>query len=76
MVNVNKLRGRIVEAGLSITELADRIGIDKATFYRKISSGGETFLIKEADAISRELNLTGDEVNAIFFAQFVASNAN
>ena len=35
MVNVNKLRGKIVENGMSIPELAANIGIDKATFYRK-----------------------------------------
>lgn len=72
MVNVNKLKGKIVERGMSIEKVAEAIGIDKATLYRKLSSGGEMFLIKEADAISRVLNLSGDEVNAIFFSQYVA----
>lgn len=72
MVNVNKLKGKIVENGLTIQELADSINVDKATLYRKLNSNGETFLIREADAISHKLNLTLDEVNAIFFAQYVA----
>ena len=72
MVNVNKLKGKIVENGMSVTDLADMIRIDKATFYRKLNANGETFLIKEADAIAKALNLTGEEVNAIFFAQYVA----
>lgn len=72
MVNVNKLKGKIVENGMSVTDLADMIHIDKATFYRKLNANGETFLIKEADAIAKALNLTGEEVNAIFFAQYVA----
>lgn len=72
MVNVNKLKAKIVENEMNVEELSRRIGIDKATFYRKLSANGETFLIKEADAISKELQLTREEVNAIFFSQYVA----
>lgn len=72
MVNVNKLKGKIVEAGFSIPELAATVGIDKATFYRKLNADGETFTIKEADLIAKGLSLDKDEVNDIFFSQFVA----
>ena len=72
MVNVNKLKGKIVENGMSVQELAELVNIDKATFYRKLNANGETFLIREADAISKALNLTMDEVTAIFFSQYVA----
>jgi hypothetical protein len=72
VVNVNKLKGKIVENGMSVQELAEAVNMDKATFYRKLNANGETFLIREADAIAKRLNLTGDEVNAIFFAQYVA----
>ena len=57
---------------MSVQELAELVDIDKATFYRKLNANGETFLIREADAISKALNLTGEEVNAIFFSQYVA----
>lgn len=76
LVNVNKLKGKIVENGMSVQELAELVNIDKATFYRKLNANGETFLIREADAISKALKLTGEEVNAIFFSQYVALNAN
>lgn len=72
MVNVNKLKGKIVECGLNVETLAGQIGIDKSTFYRKLTNDGETFTIGEADSIAMALNLTGDEVNAIFFSQYVA----
>ena len=72
MVNVNKLRGKMVEMGINADKMAEMIGIDRATFYRKLNNSGETFLIKEADIICRELKLTKDEVNAIFFCQYVA----
>lgn len=72
LVNVNKLKAKMVEQGLSVDELSKRIKMDKATFYRRLSASGQTFSIREADAISRELNLTRVEVNDIFFSQFVA----
>lgn len=72
MVNINKLKGKIVECGLNTSELANLIGIDRATLYRKFNADGESITIKEADLISKELKLSRDEVNAIFFSQFVA----
>lgn len=72
LVNVNKLKGKIVECGLNISILADEIGIDKATLYRKISENGDPITIREADKISEALNLSKEEVNDIFFSQYVA----
>lgn len=72
MVNVNKLRGKIVEKGMNISILAENIGIDRATLYRKLGGNGSNFSIKDADSISKALELTISEVNEIFFAQYVA----
>ena len=72
MVNINKLKGKIVENGLNTEKLADNIGIDRSTLYRKINNNGETFTIREADLIVKELNLTAEEAKAIFFSQLVA----
>lgn len=72
MVNVNKLKGKIVENGFSVSVLADKIGMDKATLYRKLNDNGDYFTIAEADRIVNALNLNSKEGTAIFFAQFVA----
>lgn len=72
MVNVNKLKGKIVERGMTMAELAQKIGIDRSTLYRKLNSEGKDFTIEEADLISKELQLTYIEVNSIFFSQYVA----
>lgn len=72
MVDVNKLKGRIVECGLNVGDLANLIGKDRSTLYRRMSSKGKSFTIEEADLISKALNLTYSEVNAIFFSQYVA----
>lgn len=76
MVNVNKLKGKIVENRMNVRELADVIGIDKATMYRKLNNSGESFTIGEMDSIIKALNLSLSEANAIFFSQYVAYNAN
>lgn len=72
MVNLNKLKGKIVEKGINVTELAKMINVDASTLYRKFSNDGATITIREADLIVKFLNLTADEANAIFFSQFVA----
>ena len=72
MTNVNKLKGKIVENGLTVTDLAEKIGVDRATLYRKLNNNAETLLIKEANAIVTALGLTADEALAIFFTQVVA----
>ena len=72
LVNVKKLKAKLVECGYNVDAVADNIGIDRATFYRRLANNGETFTIGEADSISRFLMLTKDEVNAIFFSQYVA----
>lgn len=72
MVNVNKLKGKIVENGLTINEVADMIGIDRSTLYRKIGNNCDTLSIKEANKIVEVLKLTCEEAVSIFFASNVA----
>ena len=72
MTNVDKLKGAIKEKRLSPEKVAEIIGIDKSTMYRKLNNGGDEFTIKQADIISQALGLTAEEAQAIFFSQFVA----
>lgn len=44
-VNVNKLKGKIVENGMTVSALAEKIGVDRATLYRKLSNNGETMKV-------------------------------
>ena len=76
MVNVDKLRGKIVERRMKVPELAKVVGIDSTTLYRRLNGGGGAFTIEEADRIATALTLTAEELNHIFFAQYVAQNAN
>lgn len=76
MVNINKLKGKIVEMGTNAGEVAKCIGMDRATFYRRMTDGGKTFTVGEVDLIVHALQLTNSEIMAIFFAENVAPNAN
>lgn len=66
MVNVDKLRGKIVEQRVSMRELAHELRLDRSTLYRRFSENGCTFTIAEADIIARKLNLSAQEASAIF----------
>ena len=72
MINTQKLKGKIIEKGLNISKLAEKLDINKATLYRKLKGNGENISIKEANLIVKELNLTPEEANLIFFDNYVA----
>lgn len=67
MTNVNKLRGKMVESGVTVKMLAERLGISRSSLYRKLKGDGGTLFIREANLIVEALSLTPDEATAIFF---------
>lgn len=67
MTNMNLLKSKIVENGLSIEKIVESIGINKSTFYRKLANKGENFTVEEVYKIASTLNLSAREVNSIFF---------
>ena len=66
VVNVDKLRGRMVEYKINADKMAALIGVNRATFYRKLENSGEAFTIREVNIIAKALNLNLDELNEIF----------
>lgn len=71
-MNVNKLKGKIIENEMNIAKLASLLGMDTSTLYRKLNNKGETLTISEANKIVKLLDLTEDEAMAIFFSHIVA----
>lgn len=63
---------KIVECRMTVEDVAKAVGINTAILYRRLSGGGGTFTIDEADKIASLLELNADELNKIFFAQNVA----
>ena len=71
-VNVKKLKGKMVENDISMAQLAEMLGLNTATLYRKFNNNGQTMLIRDANGIVDALKLTKEEAVAIFFSQIVA----
>ena len=65
-VDINKLRGKIVECGLTQECVAKSIGVDRSTFYRKMKDEGSEFSIGEMHSICDVLSLTNEDAVAIF----------
>jgi DNA-binding phage protein len=66
LMNIMKLKGKIVEMGYNVEMLAKKVGIDRATLYRKLDCS-EKFTIGEVQEIKNVLSLSNEELNAIFF---------
>lgn len=67
-MNVNKLKGKIVEHGMKIGDLASVIGIDRSSFYRKLNEM-EKFTIGEAGKIRNALCICDADMIEIFFSE-------
>ena len=72
MVNIKKLKGKIVEKGMTVAQLAGAMKIDPATLYRRLNNKGESFTIGEVNRIVAALSLTTEEATNIFFDTEVA----
>lgn len=72
MVNILMLKGKVIERGYNLEKLAETLGIDRSTLYRKLNNAGEDFTIKQANEIVSLLKLSSDEAVSIFFNGTVA----
>ena len=70
MLDVQKLKAKIVEKGKNVEGVSADIGINPATFYRKMKNN--SFEIREADRLIEVLSLNYDEATSIFFSDGVA----
>lgn len=68
-INIPKLKGKMAENNINRTQLADKIGVARTTFYRKLKSGGGSFTVEEVQGIASALNMTPDEVMNIFLGK-------
>lgn len=67
--NMNLLRGKIRERGLTQRDVAAQLGIDSSTFSRKISSDGLKFTVGEMHSIADVLHLNSEECLDIFLPE-------
>jgi hypothetical protein len=70
-MNVNALKGKIVERGFTIESFCAAAGFVRSTFDRKLN-GQSVFDLGEIWKIINVLHLTFEETRIIFFAELVA----
>lgn len=66
-MNVQMLKGKIVEAGTTQEAIADSIGMDRSTFYRKMKRKGNTFTVAEMNGMVKNIPLSKEDAVTIFF---------
>lgn len=64
-MNIQKLKGKMVEKEMGVDAVATLIGIDKSSFYRKLNNA-EKITIGEAAKIKDALDLSDSEAYEIF----------
>lgn len=65
-VNVQRLRGKIKETSKNQESVADAMGMNRSTFYRKMKSGGDGFTVGEIHKMMKYIPLTSKEATDIF----------
>ena len=66
MANMNLLRDKIDNSGISISHIARQMGVARETIYNKLNSGD--FKVSEAVVLSQILKLSKRDIELIFFA--------
>lgn len=70
-MDCNELKAQMIRKGFKVESLAEKIGISKSAFYRKLNGSSE-FDREEISKISELLNLEPKDVYKIFFAKEVS----
>ena len=66
MMNSKKIKGRIIELGMTMGEVAEKMGLSPYTFGKKISGKSKTYIV-EAEKIAKILKISDNDFNEYFF---------
>ena len=67
MVNVTRLRNEMKKRSITPDAAATAMGVDVATYYRRMSRQGTKFTVDEVDKLSKLLDLSPELMQEIFF---------
>jgi hypothetical protein len=73
--NINKLRGKITENGMSIDTFASKIGLCDVTVRKKMTKEKSEFSIGESLKVKEVLNLSTADYLDIFFGEKLEFNS-
>lgn len=72
MVNVMRLQDALKARSISYEDAANALGVDRATFYRRLSRNGAKFTVEEVEKLSGLLGLNSQAMQEIFFDRELA----
>ena len=72
MVNTEMLRALMKRKNITVEQAAKEMNMNQATFYRRISAGGEKFTIGEVTKLAEILNMEEETIQNIFFDEKLA----
>ena len=64
MANIEMLKNKIKDSGMTVVAICDKSGISKKTFYNRLKN--PDFRIAEVIALKNTLHLSNDEMREIF----------
>lgn len=65
-VDIARLKHHIEQRGLTVKKIADALGIDESTYYRKVAAGGTAFSVAQVQILTDTLMLSKEEASKIF----------
>ena len=72
MVNVALLQEAMRSRSITVDQAAEKLGVDRTTFYRRINRNGSRFTVEEVSKLSALLNLDAKTLQEIFFSEQLA----
>lgn len=66
-MKLNKLKARIIEKGMNVEALADAIGVERSTLYRKLNKF-EKITIGDAGKMKSALDMSDEDAIDIFLS--------
>lgn len=71
-MNTEALKTFMETTGISAKQMANVIGVDISTWYRKLQTNGDSFTIREMNTMIRRCNMSTAEAANIFFNEKLA----
>ncbi len=69
-IDVNKLKGKIIENRMTLAEFAEKIGLDVSTLHRKFNAEGQSFSIGQMHGAVEALHLSETDAKDIFLPMY------
>ena len=72
MVNITRLKSAMRDRNVTVEQASEYIGVNAATFYRRISRDGEKFTVSEVGKLATLLGMDSATMQDIFFDKQLA----